>query len=190
MLGFTTIRWISAKWRLMREFQRNLDCGFQGKCQNCAAQRRKSLARKHNIFGNKIHTGVAIGFFVRNPKRDGCDIHYLTLDDFLTAMEKRRWLAAHSLRQLARDGEFARVRPNERGDWINQPTADWSAFLPVADKAVKAGQSEGAIFRLHSLGISTNRDEWLYGLDAAEVERKVRYLIQRYGLGFDGCRSG
>ena len=23
----------------------------------------------------------------------GCEIHYLTLDDFLTAMEKRRWLA-------------------------------------------------------------------------------------------------
>lgn len=142
----------------------------------------KISGTKHNIFG--IQTGVAIGFFVRNPKRDGCGIHYLTLDDFLTAMEKRRWLAANSLRQLARAGEFARVRPNERGDWINQPTADWSAFLPVADKAVKAGQSEGAIFRLHSLGISTNRDEWLYGLDAAEVERKVRYLIQRYGLGF------
>ena len=92
-----------------------------------------------------IQTGVAIGFFVRNPKRDGCGIHYLTLDDFLTAMEKRRWLAANSLRQLARAGEFARVRPNERGDWINQPTTDWSAFLPVADKAVKAGQSEGCL---------------------------------------------
>ena len=138
----------------------------------------KISGTKHNIFG--IQTGVAIGFFVRNPKREGCDIHYLALDDFLTAMEKRRWLAANSLRQLARDGEFARVRPNERGDWINQPTADWSAFLPVADKAVKAGQGEGAIFRLNSLGVSTNRDEWLYGLNASDVERKVRYLVQHY----------
>ncbi len=138
----------------------------------------KISGTKHNIFG--IQTGVAIGFFVRNPKREGCDIHYLTLDDFLIAVEKRRWLAARSLRQLARDGEFARVRPNERGDWINQPTADWSAFLPVADKAVKAGQSERAIFRLFASSIKTNRDEWVYDFSKETLERKVQCFIAAF----------
>ena len=138
----------------------------------------KISGTKHNIFG--IQTGVAIGFFVRNPKREGCDIRYLTLDDFLIAVEKRRWLAAHSLRQLARDGEFAYIRPNERGDWINQPTADWSAFLPVADKAVKAGQSERAIFRLFASSIKTNRDEWVYDFSKETLERKVQCFIAAF----------
>lgn len=135
----------------------------------------KISGTKHNIFG--IQTGVAIGFFVRNPKLDGCEIRYISLDDFLTAMEKRRWLAAYPVRQLARDGEFTRIRPSECGDWINQPTANWSAFLPVADKAVKAGQAEEAIFRLFASSIKTNRDEWTYDFTRENLEQKIQYFI-------------
>jgi len=138
----------------------------------------KISGTKNNIFG--IQTGVAIGFFVRNPKLEGCEIRYIALDDFMTAMEKRRWLAAHPLRQLARDGALARIRPNARGDWIDQPTADWSAFLPVADKAVKAGQSEAAIFRLFASSIKTNRDEWVYDFDKKQLKRKVQYFIAAF----------
>ncbi|MFO1424118.1 MAG: type ISP restriction/modification enzyme [Candidatus Competibacteraceae bacterium] len=138
----------------------------------------KISGTKNNIFG--IQTGVAIGFFVRNPKLEGCEIRHIALDDFMTAMEKRRWLAAHPLRQLARAGELSRVRPNARGDWLDQPTADWSAFLPVADKAVKAGPSEQAIFRLFASSIKTNRDDWVYDFDQKQLKRKVQYFIAAF----------
>jgi predicted helicase len=138
----------------------------------------KISGTKHNVFG--IQTGVAIGLFVRNPKREGCEIRYIAHNDFMTAMEKRRWLGTHSLRQLARDGELTRLRPNEHGGWIDQPTADWSAFLPVADKAVKAGQSDQAIFRLFASSIKTNRDEWVYDLDKKQLRRKVQYFIAAF----------
>ncbi len=138
----------------------------------------KISGTKNNIFG--IQTGVAIGLFVRNPKLEGCEIRHIALDDFMTAMEKRRWLGGNSLRQLARDGELTRLRPNERGGWIDQPTANWSAFLPVADKAVKAGQSEAAIFRLFASSIKTNRDEWVYDFDKKQLKRKVQYFIAAF----------
>ncbi len=50
----------------------------------------KISGTKHNVFG--IQTGVAIGFLARNPRREGCEIHYLAVDDFLTAVEKKRFL--------------------------------------------------------------------------------------------------
>lgn len=134
----------------------------------------KISGTKNNIFG--IQTGVAIGFFVRNPTLEGCEIRHIALDDFMVAIAKRRWLATHPLRQLARDGQLSRIRPNARGDWLNQPTADWSALIPVADKAVKAGQSEQAIFRLFASSIKTNRDDWVYDFDKKQLKRKVQYF--------------
>ena len=133
---------------------------------------------KHNVFG--IQTGVTIGFFVRNPRREGCEIHYLALDDFLTALEKRRFLAMNSLMALKRNGAFQGILPNETGDWINQPKNDWSEFLPIASKTVKAGQSEEAIFRLFASSIKTNRDEWVYDFDRKVLEEKIRFFISAF----------
>jgi predicted helicase len=39
---------------------------------------------------------------------------------------------------------------------------------------------ERAIFKLFSLGVSTNRDEWLYDRDCKALEKKVRHLIKAY----------
>jgi predicted helicase len=40
---------------------------------------------------------------------------------------------------------------------------------------------ERAIFKLYSLGISTNRDEWVYDDDPETLKRKMRAFAQRYG---------
>ena len=162
---------------IAREFQEIWVVDLKGNARTSGERRRQEAG---NVFDDKIRVGVAIGFFVRNPNLEGCEIRHIALDDFMTAVEKRRWLAAHPLRQLARDGELRRIRPTANGDWLNQPTADWSAFLPVADKAVKAGQSEQAIFRLFASSIKTNRDEWVYDFDKKQLKRKVQYFITAF----------
>ncbi len=138
----------------------------------------KISGTQHNIFG--IQTGVAIVFLVRNPALSGCKIRYLALDDFLPAIEKRRWLKSHSLQKLAKTGQFDSIRPNAQGLWLNQPTEDWTDYLPIASKEVKAGKGQEAIFKLHSLGISTNRDEWIYGQNNEELVKKIQYFLSCY----------
>ncbi|ALG67503.1 type ISP restriction/modification enzyme [Beggiatoa leptomitoformis] len=138
----------------------------------------KISGTKHNIFG--IQAGVAIVFLVRNPALNGCKIHHLALDDFLPAIEKRRWLKSHSLQKLAKTGQFDLIRPNPQGLWLNQPTEDWADYLPIASKEAKAGRSQEAIFKLHSLGVVTNRDEWVYDFSEKEVNQKVNFLIDNY----------
>ena len=139
----------------------------------------KISGTKHNVFG--IQTGVAIVFFIRNPRRDGCEIHYLAVDDFLTAAEKRRFLATHPLAELKKQGAFQRVLPNAAGDWINQAKNDWSCLLKIADNDLKLGKkNEGATFKIYSLGVSTNRDEWVYDLDIGNLSDKILYLSQHY----------
>lgn len=70
-----------------------------------------------------------------------------------------------------------------RNNWTNLTDNDFGEFLPIADKktkAVKVGGQERAIFRLYSLGISTNRDEWMYDLERGHLEEKIRHLVKRY----------
>jgi predicted helicase len=138
----------------------------------------KISGTKHNIFG--IQTGVAIVFLVKNLEKTDCKIHYLSLDDFLTSIEKRRWLKVNSLYKLAKNGEFTRIKPNKQGLWLNHPTVDWSKYLPIATKDVKAGKNEQAIFKLFSLGVNTARDEWIYDFSKRAVVNKTKAFIKFY----------
>ncbi len=138
----------------------------------------KISGTKHNIFG--IQAGVAIVFLVRNPAITGCDIRYLSLDDFLTAVEKRQWLKSSYLQKLAKTGQFERIKPNPQGLWLNQPTEDWSECLSVISKEVKAGKSEQAIFKLFSRGVETTRDEWVYDFSSNKLNQKILFFIDTY----------
>ncbi|MFO1322787.1 MAG: type ISP restriction/modification enzyme [Burkholderiales bacterium] len=153
------------------------------------AQDGVSAPQGGNIFG--ILTGVAIGFFVRDSSPRKCTIHYIAVPPFPTGREKLRWLATNKLHRLATAGEFVQITPNVRGGWINQPEHDWSDWLPVASKDRVAGPRDHVLFKLHSLGISTNRDAWLYGFTPNEVGRKVRHFLKHYnGMVGGKCDDG
>ncbi|MGD9614078.1 MAG: type ISP restriction/modification enzyme [Alphaproteobacteria bacterium] len=132
---------------------------------------------RHNVFG--IQTGVAISFMVKRARGHGCRIRYARRPQLETAEEKLAFLSHSSLAREA----FEELAPDKRHDWIDQPSADVESFLPIADNAtrsVKVAAQERAIFRLYSLGISTNRDEWLYDLDKHHLRTKVNFLIDQY----------
>ncbi len=137
-----------------------------------------SLDQGGNIFN--IQTGVTISFFVRNPQINGCKIQYIHAPEGMSGVEKLRWLKSNYLEKLARTGASNLIRPNAQGLWLNQPTENWSNWLPIASKEVKTGRSLHAIFKLHSLGISTNRDGWVYGFNTDDVAKKVQYFLDNY----------
>lgn len=135
----------------------------------------KLSGTKHNVFG--IQTGVAISFLVKRRKQKGCKIFYARRPEFDTAAEKLSFLGASKLSTM----KFERVEPDKKGNWINLTENDWDILIPVADKAVKsAGSNSKAIFRLFSLGLSTNRDEWCYDDSSANLAAKISYFIEFY----------
>ncbi|HEV2335418.1 MAG TPA: type ISP restriction/modification enzyme [Stellaceae bacterium] len=133
---------------------------------------------RNNVFG--IQTGVAISFLVKRARAKGCRIRYACRPQLETAEEKLAFLGNTGFGAVA----FEDLGPSATHDWINLAVNDFERFLPVADRATKSvrvvGQ-ERAVFRLYSLGISTNRDEWLYDRDQGHLEAKVRCLIAEYG---------
>lgn len=136
----------------------------------------KLSGTKHNVFGIKV--GVAISFLVKKHGQKGCKVFYTRRPEEDTAEDKLAWLGSAKLQTLRLD----RVEPDSRHVWIDQIENDWDDFMPIADKGVKAGKrgAKGAIFRMFSRGVATQRDEWVYDASPEALEPKVRYLIDTY----------
>ena len=134
--------------------------------------------RVGNVFG--IMTGVAIGFFVRHSgKQDKGDVHYFALDDAHSRSEKLAELASLDIEGIP----FQVIIPDKRNDWLNQSNSDFEQLIPLANretKFAKTADDEQAMFRLYSLGIATNRDEWVYDFGHIGLEDKVKFFCETY----------
>ena len=132
----------------------------------------------HNVFG--IQTGVAIGFFVRDKAELGkCNIHYARREDAELAFDKLAYLRGADLNRVA----FEEIAPDEKGNWLNQSNSDFEKLIPLANRQTKLAkrvEDEQAVFGLYSLGVATNRDEWVYDFDTNDLGKKVRAFINSY----------
>jgi predicted helicase len=104
------------------------------------------------------------------------EIYYFSLTDEMTREDKLAWFKNTKFQDIPLD----RITPDKKHNWINLTDNDFDELLPLIDKEVKAGKSEKAIFKLFSLGVKTDRDEWMYGLTIEDVSRKVDYFINAY----------
>ncbi len=139
----------------------------------------KLSGTRHNVFG--IQTGVAISLLVRKAGHAAgkCRIRYARRPELETAEEKLAFLGGTRLAAV----EFEEISPDKKANWLNLTHNDFDELMPLASKEAKAAttpKAERSIFKLYSLGVVTNRDEWVYGEGDDEVLRKVRHLIASY----------
>lgn len=161
---------------LAEDFQEIWIVDLKGDARTSGEQRRREGG---NVFSDAIRVGIAICICIRNKKLRGCRIRYEAVRDYATADEKKGFLAARPLRERP----FTEIRPDTKHNWIGLPENDWEGLIPVADKKMKASggsSKERAIFKLFSLGIVTNRDEWAYDFDKKYLSDKVEYFAGRF----------
>jgi len=132
----------------------------------------KIAGTTHNVFG--IQTGVAIMFLVKrlNHENKKCKIHYFVLDDFWRRGQKLQWLTQNQLRNIP----FEIIRPDKNNHWINLADTDFESLLPLNSPSNPAQ----SVFYLDGLGISTNRDEWVYDFNKNELQKKLEFFIDNY----------
>ena len=109
----------------------------------------------------------------------GCAIHYAAVNDYAKIDEKQAFIAGKTLGDIA----FETIKPDSKHNWVGLSENSWDAFPPIASKTTKGARTTAqirAIFKDYALGISTNRDDWLYGFDKDDVEQKAKALIKAY----------
>ena len=159
-----------------QEFNELWVIDLKGNARTSGERRQREAG---NVFDDKIRVGVAVYFLVRREGLDGFRVFYNAIDDFLRSGRKIDYVKAGSLTGL----EFGEISPDPTGNWLNQSNSNFESLIPLADRQTKLAKSEEeeqAIFGLYSLGVVTNRDDWVYDFNPGDLGRKVRTLINSY----------
>lgn len=139
--------------------------------------KKKGNGGSGNVFG--IGTGVAIAFWVKRQGHEGpMKLSYIAAPSG-TGEDKLSWLAK---REMSDNGWQLLVQRADAA-WLDIPDEETGGMLPIADKKTKesdVSSQDRAIFKLYSLGVSTNRDEWLYDISRSNSEAKAVALVEAF----------
>jgi predicted helicase len=161
--------------RMASEFNEIWVINLKGNARTSGERRRQEGG---NIFDDQIRVGIAIYFCIRNPKAKGFRLFYESVRDYARCEEKRAFLT-----KPLSERRFEELQPDAKGNWLGQTTNDFDSLIPVATKETKAAKVPGqerAIFKLYSLGVVTNRDEWVYDFNFDNLVTKVAEFVFRY----------
>ena len=159
-----------------QEFNELWVLDLKGNARTSGERRQREAG---NVFEDKIRVGVSVYFLVRREGPSGFKVFYHAIDDYLRSQEKVNYVKNSSLAGL----DFVEIKPDVADNWLNQSNSNFEQLVPLADrqtKLAKSSEEERAVFRLHSLGIATNRDEWTYDFDTNVLSDKVRLFCTTY----------
>ena len=144
---------------------------------NQRTQGERSRKEGGKIFGSGSRTPVAITILVKNPEsKEHGVIRYHDIGDYLTRDEKLSIVASSV---SGEPFEWDIVEPDRHGDWLNQRDDSWYDFAPLGIEG-KPNKKPDGLFRLFSLGVSTNRDAWVYGFSRCQVSSQISKTIEMY----------
>ncbi|KAJ3049143.1 hypothetical protein HK102_012552, partial [Quaeritorhiza haematococci] len=171
---------------LLQDFTRIYHLDLHGNVR----QNPKLSGTTHNVFG--IQVGVGITVAVKSSKHKDRCIFYYRVPETWKKEQKLSWV---SERKSISGVEWDQLRPDGRNSWLaTENAALYSSFMPSvgssearklgSSEARKLGSSEAehSIFQSSSLGIATNRDEWLYDFSTSTLKEKVSRHIHNYNF--------
>ncbi|MDE0325344.1 MAG: N-6 DNA methylase [Candidatus Poribacteria bacterium] len=134
----------------------------------------------HNVFG--IQVGVSINFFIKKADNTNSQmqIFYACVDKFWRKEDKYNHLNSKLHYQNV---EWEQMTPDKRNTWLTEGLhAEFDTFIPMGNKKMKAakGAATGVIFKTYSLGVSTNRDAWVYNFNRNVLTENISKMIQTY----------
>ena len=129
------------------------------------------------IFGSGSTVGIAITVLVKNPKKEGCTIHYKDVGDYLTREQKLRAVSdGKSVAGL--DWRIITPRQAPRlADQRGELDAEWASMTTMGSREGKRGKTGSVIFGTYSRGLATSRDDWAYNTSKDELEKNMRRHI-------------
>jgi predicted helicase len=147
-------------------------------------QNPKLSGTTHNVFG--IQVGVIVTLLIRNrtanPESERAALHYARVDEFWRKEEKYKFLEkTEDLDGLT----WEKLEPNLKGVWLlDNKTKSYDNFLAIGSKDAKSDVSgaENVIFKIYSLGVATNRDDWVYDFSVQNLKDKLNLFIEFYNL--------
>ena len=142
---------------------------------------RKGQPGDANVFG--IQVGVSINILVKSRQNGSGFPARIRYNDETTDMPKERTFAFLEENQHVGNVAWQELTPDKRHTWLTEGLhRDFDTFIPMGNKIAKAseGDVDGTLFKTYSLGVSTNRDAWVYNFNRTSLTENVQRMIKSY----------
>lgn len=124
-----------------------------------------------SVFGAGTRTSVAISILVKDGS-DNHELHYHDIGDYLSRKEKLAIISEFGdVSQL----DWGKIIPDENNDWLNQRDPNYQKYDRLAGE-------DKVVFLQNIIGVSTNRDSWVYGFSEQETLANSKRLIENYNF--------
>ena len=138
-----------------------------------------------NVFG--ITVGVSIALLVRTGEPiDAPCIFYNNKTELLSKAQTFDFLKKN---QNVDNVTWQEIQPDAKNTWLTKGLhADFDDLIPMGTKAakkIKGPVVNDVIFRKYSLGVSTNRDVWVYNFNQDSLRDNVERMINTYNAEVD-----
>lgn len=154
---------------LAEEFSHLYVYNLRGNARTSGELRRKE---KGNVFDSGGRTTIAVIFLVKDPAHEGpAVLHYRDIGDYLSREDKLRIVEESQIDTL----EWETITPNTQGDWINQRDPSYESWQPIG-----ASQIDSPVFTSTTLGVTTNRDAWVYNFSLPKLRDSAQRLVETY----------
>ncbi|MDR0499362.1 MAG: DEAD/DEAH box helicase family protein [Holophagales bacterium] len=141
------------------------------------------------IFGSGSRTPVAITLLVKRAGYKGkAEIYYRDIGDKLDREAKLK-IIKNFKSFLNLDMKLIRLHPNEHGDWITTRNEAFQTFIPLASEK-KFDKDTKSAFLVHSRGLETARDAWVYNFSRATTLKNISGMVDFYNSQLvSNCKS-
>ena len=137
-----------------------------------------------NVFDIKI--GVSIALLVRTGEPiDSPCILYNNETELLSKAQTFHFLKTH---KSVSNVTWQEIQPDEKHTWLTEGLHDdFDDLIPIGTKVAKdkKGTAEGVIFKNFSLGVSTNRDVWVYNFNQDALRDNVQCMLETHEVELD-----
>jgi predicted helicase len=160
---------------LETEFTEIFHVDLKGNARTSGERRRQAGG---NVFDDAVRVSVGITFFVKNARKPRKNrISLFRVEDFWRAEEKRSLLDQFAT-ILAVPMEPASL--NLRHAWITEGIKDdFEQFIPIA-RDRRTREIADTVFEIRSLGLNTNRDQWVYNFGKEVLQANLKKTISAY----------
>ena len=77
--------------------------------------------------------------------------------------------------------DLDQIEADRNNNWLNQSNPDFEKLLPIVDRRnTQAVAKKESIFGVSPLGVSTNRDEWVYDFSVRSLRDKTLFFSDTY----------
>ena len=165
---------------LYQDFNRIYILDLKGNVRKDSMREGIPIGEKHTVFGLAAMVGITVTFFVKSRHYYDHKIYYSGTDWKATRQEKFNLLeSAISINGI----EWKEITPDKKHTWLTEGLhAEFDTFLPMGTKEAKAQKSAAVdvIFKTYSLGVSTNRDAWVYNFNVNALTENIQRTMEFY----------